>query len=83
MIMLPEHKTKPELDDQQKEELIRTIAVAMFGSIEVHITVWDPCGAQHLTGYILGIDKASRRLRIGHIDHTMWIEFDDILHIVI
>ncbi|WP_438446375.1 YolD-like family protein [Gorillibacterium sp. sgz5001074] len=81
--MIPQQIThyKPSLTPQHKHELIRTIAVAMFSSIEVHITLYSTDGDITFTGTFTQLDKAFRRLKIDTIDGGLWVNFDDLLNV--
>ncbi len=91
-MMLPEHKesiirhrvginrkTRPTLDEQRIEELVRTISVSIFTDKEVRIKLFEEYNDKEIVGKIEKITTESRQLKIGFKDTFEWIRLEDIL----
>lgn len=93
-MMLPEHKeailkqnksvnkkVKPILDEQRIEELVRTIAVAVFAEQTVKIQLFDEYEYIYLYGKIDKIQPESKQLKIRADDSYEWVKLDDVMEI--
>lgn len=79
--ILPEHKEqanrhdlelckclKPVLDEQQHEEIIRTLAVAIFADKEATVTVWGDYENETIVGKLTRLDKQLKRIKVEKND---------------
>lgn len=71
-------RRRPILDDQQYEENIRSLAVALFTENEAVVTVWGDEEDQTIQGRIIKLDKERKRIKIENEWEYSWIDFADV-----
>lgn len=76
-----EKAIKPIITDVAKEEIIRTIAVAMFNELDAHVTYWGGDTTHFITGRITCLERATKRLKIETGSHNQWIAFEEIINV--
>lgn len=94
-MMLPEHretileqnrslkiKVKPELEEQQQEEIARAISVSMWKSIPMTLVLFGEIQNRNVIGTAMKIDTATRRVRICGTDSEEWVAFSDIVQVL-
>ena len=74
-----ERRERPILDEQQKEWMAELISQSIVNDIEVVIELFDPTQEKKLTGKILKIDPALRRLKVTDQEDYTWVTMDDIV----
>jgi hypothetical protein len=77
------YRTKPFLDKQVLEEIIRSLAVAMFTEKETIVTVWSEYEDQTFRGKLTKLDKRLNEIKIENDEEYSWIHFHDIVNIEI
>lgn len=94
-MMLPEHretileqnrslkiKVKPELEEQQQEEIARAIGVSMWLSKPMTFVLFGEFQNTDVIGTAMKIDPVTRRVRICGIDSEEWVNFSDIVQVL-
>jgi hypothetical protein len=94
-MMLPEHretileqnrslkkKIKPELEEQQQEEIARAIDVSMRLSMPMTFVLFGEFHNRDVIGTAMKIDTVTRRVRICGTDHAEWVHFSDIVQVL-
>ncbi|MDF2964433.1 MAG: hypothetical protein K0S39_6168 [Paenibacillus sp.] len=76
-------RTMLSLDERRIEEIIRSLAVAMFTEKDTVVTVWSEFEDQTFRGQITKLDQKFRKIKIENDEEYSWIDFDDIVNIEI
>lgn len=71
-------RRRPDLDDRQYEENIRSLAVALFTESEAVVTVWGDEEDQTIQGRITKLDKELKRIKVENEWEYSWIDFTDV-----
>lgn len=74
-------RTVPPATAEQREELIRRLAVAVFNEMSVDMSVREGWGSYTLRGKIAGIDRHARSILVDALGGPCWVGFDDVLSI--
>lgn len=91
-MMLPEHKEsylrldrergrreRPELDEQESEEIGKKIQKASETGRLIRLTVYDPFQDIEVIGQVQIIDPYEQRIRLAHDGKKTWVPLKDIL----
>ena len=91
-MMLPEHKEeivrhretlgrkeRPELDEQEAEELARRIGEAMETGRPIALTLYGELGSREERGVVAKLDPQRGRVRLRTDEGDVWIAFRDII----
>src|SRR5690554_2560160 len=94
-MMLPEHREtileqnrslkiqkKPELEEQQQEEIARAISESMWQSIEMTFVLFDEIHNKDMIGTVMMIDTQTKRVKIRGTEGEEWIQFSDIVQVL-
>lgn len=94
-MMLPEHreaileqnrslkkKVRPELDEQEQEEIVKAIGVSMMLSEPVTFALFGKYEQRYITGIALKIDKEKRTVKIYSDEGVEWIPIRDIVNVL-
>jgi hypothetical protein len=94
-MMLPEHretileqnrslkkKVKPELEEQQQEEIARAIGVSMWLSMPMTFVLFGELQDRDIIGIAMKIDTLNRRVKICGTDDEEWVNFSDIVQVL-
>ncbi|WP_379131648.1 YolD-like family protein [Paenibacillus sp. sgz500958] len=90
-MMLPEHKNriifeeretlrreKPVLDEQEREEMERTLVLSLRNHVRVSVVLFDPFEDVVLSGFITSIHAHSREIKLQWAEEWKWINLDSI-----
>lgn len=94
-MMLPEHretlleqnrslkiKVKPELEEQQQEEIARAISDSISQSRQMTFVLFGEFHNKNIIGTAMKIDTVTRRVKICGTDSEEWIDFSDIVQVL-
>jgi hypothetical protein len=94
-MMLPEHKeayiehqqgldrkVRPILDEQQTEDISRSIADSMLTGEEITFMLFGEFGEQKVTGRVVKIDQRQKAIKLAGADGDEWVGMDRILRMV-
>ncbi|MDB5054427.1 MAG: hypothetical protein JWM44_2477 [Bacilli bacterium] len=94
-MMLPEHretileqnralkkKVKPDLEEQQQEEVARAIGVSMWLSMPMTFVLFDELQNREIIGTAIKIDTLTRKVKLTGSDGEEWVDFSDIIRIL-
>jgi hypothetical protein len=94
-MMLPEHRetileqnralkkrVKPELEEQQQEEIARAIGVSMWLSMPMTFVLFGEFQNRDIIGVAMKIDTVNRWVKICGTDDEEWVDFSDIVQVL-
>lgn len=92
--MLPEHRersvqlsiqaekmTRPELTEEEQQELFGRLKASLVNSIEVTVTVYREFGYEKYTGIVGGLDPRHKLVKLDWLGDWKLIEFKDIIDV--
>lgn len=75
----PERLTKPELTEEEQQEMFEKLKVAKSNTLEVTIKVFGQYEIRYITGIVTGLDQRQRIIKIeADYDWTL-IDFHDVI----
>lgn len=93
-MMLPQHKerivehersthkqTKPELTDEERQEMFGKLAASKANTLEVAVTVFGEYENRVITGIVTGLDPRRHLVKIQLVDDWDLIDFADVLKV--
>jgi len=93
-MMLPEHKrelvahrgelkkhSKPELDEQEIEDIVHKIGESLEYRSEITLTIYDEYSNQQETGYVIRVDERRAMVLLQAADGEQWIKFSLIISV--
>ncbi|MDK8182141.1 YolD-like family protein [Paenibacillus sp. UMB4589-SE434] len=76
-----EHKSRPQLDDQELELIGGKLYESMRDRQAVQVEVFDPFRQLVFTGMVIDIDLVGKRVKLLQDDEWQWIKVENILSI--
>lgn len=92
--VLPEHREallmyqhertrlqRPELDEQEWEQIGSRLQQSMAEREKINVRLFDPFARKEVNGIVVDIDIHRRRFKLD--EETQWINFEDVLEVVL
>lgn len=78
-----EARERPQLDNQEFEEIGRIIQQAAETGRLIRLTIFDPIQDVVVIGQVQMIDPYEQRIRLAHDGKKTWVTFGDVMSVEI